>query len=74
MRTEQKRQVAVPLPTESRLKWLLLGLTRWGKMIDAEKIKEAYSQITPQHLKKWQEKLLSETPSVVIVGDLSWFP
>lgn len=70
VRTEQRRQVAVPLPTELRLQWLLLGLTRWGQMIDAEKIKDTCLQINPQHLQTWQEKLLSQPPAVVIVGDL----
>lgn len=67
---ESKRQKAIPIPVATYQEWILRGLRRYGKIIDADKIKEIYSQITPEHLSTWLEKILSQEPVFLIVGEL----
>lgn len=69
--TEQLRQKALPLKISTRLEWMILGLQRFGKLINADQIIKSYAQITPTHYQFWIDHFATTTPTVLIVGDLA---
>ncbi|MFQ6052471.1 MAG: hypothetical protein ACE5K4_12390, partial [Candidatus Hydrothermarchaeota archaeon] len=42
-RLERKRQMATPIASEARLKWMMKGLREKGKLIDADAVKAVYN-------------------------------
>ena len=71
IRSEQKRQKAVPFPIHTHLDWLLYGIRRFNRIIDTAEIKERYRTIKKEHFIHWLDILITHEPIMGAVGDLA---
>ncbi len=67
---EKTIQEAVPLPARSRFNYLIYGLENYGKVVDADIIKDMYKKVTIEDLKDWRDKFINTEPAIIITGDL----
>lgn len=68
---EKLIQEAVLMPTRSRFYWLNYGYDYYGKVIDADAIKNLYKSVSLLDLKHWRDKLLEIEPIAIVSGDIS---
>jgi predicted Zn-dependent peptidase len=61
---------AVPLSIGQRLYDAISGLRSTGQMIDSDKARNVFRQITKDHLKNWRDRLQQDLPIIIITGDL----
>ncbi len=63
-------QKAVPMPARTRQSLLLFGLEQYGKVIDADAVKEMHKLITLDELRDWRDKFIENQPAIIVTGDL----
>lgn len=66
---EQKRETVIPLTNENRFNWMLLGLQRYQKGIDAETVKKRHKDINKEHISQWCNFFLQNNPFISVIGD-----
>lgn len=69
-RREKFMQEAIPMSMDNRLSILLNGLKNYEKIVDADKVKSLYLEITTSNLEDLRDKLLNIPPAFIIVGDI----
>ncbi|MEO6509153.1 MAG: hypothetical protein ABIO02_04310, partial [Patescibacteria group bacterium] len=67
---EQKRERVVPLSSETRLSWMIYGLQRHQKLVNADRVKEQYKQITENHISQWGSYFTKNQGFTMVVGDI----
>lgn len=67
---EKLVQIAVPMSTQSRANILQDGLDIYNRVIDADKVKDEYQNITLSDFKEWRNNLLQIEPAIIISGDI----
>lgn len=66
----KKEKNASPISVKGRLAFAVNGIKRWGRIIDADKMRNISEQITMNNLAYWKDTLLTQKPSLFLVGDL----
>lgn len=61
---------ARPTSREQILNWAEYGLRKFGQMVDAEKVNDIYTSVTPQAVIQWRDTLAKQQPMMLLVGDL----
>lgn len=64
--SEKLRQVARPMGVFERHSILLNGLTDYGRVVDADKIKEMYQRITSGQLREWRDRIVQTNPAIFV--------
>ncbi len=67
---EKLVQIAVPMSTQTRANILQDGLDIYNRVIDADKVKNEYQNISLSDFKDWRNKLLQIEPAIIISGDI----
>lgn len=61
------RHEAIPIKKGERLGMLIHGLTDYGRIIDIDQLKQMQADISPQDMRVWLNRLVSQNPTVFVV-------
>jgi predicted Zn-dependent peptidase len=65
----QKNIEVRPVSIMGRLDWLLYGVDRYSRLVDVDKVWQAYLNLQQSDLEKWFELLTKDSPNIVVIGD-----